>query len=141
MRLYRQNSQILLYCDWYDNKFREKWLNYYHELKTKYSKVSAQICTRGFCYAFVLKNDKELGEMISELVNSTMISIGNLMHFVISNKFCNVKKEEKRFKIYLLTKSNYMNADGETRQDALTISTKLTNCFMLWTLFSRIIAT
>ena len=53
---------------------RDGWtpLNYYQELKAKHPRVSAQICTRGFRHAFVLKNDKELGQAIGELVNSTI---------------------------------------------------------------------
>lgn len=47
-------------------------VRYYDRLKSKYPKLEAQVCKRGFRHAFVLSHDKEVGHMVGDLINETI---------------------------------------------------------------------
>ncbi|KAK0167933.1 hypothetical protein PV327_001784 [Microctonus hyperodae] len=46
---------------------------YYDELKAKYPNINAQICKRGFRHAFVLSNDDQVGKMVGDIINESIL--------------------------------------------------------------------
>lgn len=44
-------------------------INYFNELKAKYPEINAEVCKRGFPHAFVLSHEKEVGNMVGDIIN------------------------------------------------------------------------
>ncbi|XP_015589159.1 lipid droplet-associated hydrolase [Cephus cinctus] len=60
---------------WFYYGSKDQWtpIKYYEELREKHPNVQAILCKRGFYHSFVLSSDKEMGEMVGELINTTML--------------------------------------------------------------------
>lgn len=58
---------------WFYYSPRDKWtpVRYYEELIAKHPNVKAELCKRGFQHSFVLKDDKEVGYMVGDLIDQT----------------------------------------------------------------------
>lgn len=52
----------------------DKWVlpSYYHNMRSKYPNVDAQLCSRGFAHSFVLKDDVEMGKIVGDLINESI---------------------------------------------------------------------
>lgn len=49
-------------------------ISYYEDMKTSHPTVQAELCKRGFYHSFVLKNDKEMGYVVGDLINEVITS-------------------------------------------------------------------
>lgn len=49
-------------------------VSYYRDLKTKHPEVNAELCKRGFYHSFVLSHDKQMGQIVGDLINENISS-------------------------------------------------------------------
>lgn len=69
-RLVSENEDKL----WLYYGSKDGWtpVKYYEDMRAKHPKVQAQLCNRGFYHSFVLKSDKDMGNIVADAINENV---------------------------------------------------------------------
>ncbi|XP_014598233.1 PREDICTED: lipid droplet-associated hydrolase [Polistes canadensis] len=62
---------------WFYYSEKDQWtlISYYRNMKAKYPNIEANLCKHGFAHSFVLNHDKEMGEIVGNLINENISKV------------------------------------------------------------------
>ncbi|XP_043505483.1 lipid droplet-associated hydrolase [Polistes fuscatus] len=62
---------------WFYYSEKDQWtpISYYRNMKAKYPNIEANLCKHGFAHSFVLSHDKEMGEIVGNLINENISKV------------------------------------------------------------------
>lgn len=72
----RDDHIISKYSDklWFYYGNCDGWVpvEYYYDLKSKHPNINAQLCTQGYSHSFVIRYEKELGQIVADKINENI---------------------------------------------------------------------